>query len=309
MDDTRRTSHPEFEKPDFAYETQPKLEVRICHLCGGAYFTVVSKRDRYGFPARASLCNRCGLGFLDTVMTQEAYASFYASVYRPLVSFFHQRRIDAETIKVDQRSYAKNLADLIRPYVDDCHARSLLDIGGSTGVVALDVASAFGMKATVVDPSPAETAEARRSGLTVIQGMIEEIEFGYERYDLVLLCQTVDHLLDVAGTLRKIRSIISKGGLLFLDIVDWESALRLAGCVEVAIKIDHPYYFTEGTIEALLARSGLRPLRKDYPSDGLHVGYVCDVCKPDAAAMPSSRSVERLLSQIRCLKTSNRRPR
>ena len=52
------------------------------------------------------MCRRCGLGFLSPRLTAAEYGHFYEDVYRPLVCAYHGRRIDAETVQVDQRGYA-----------------------------------------------------------------------------------------------------------------------------------------------------------------------------------------------------------
>src|SRR5687767_14679381 len=80
-----------------------------CNLCGASAFTVLTHRDRYGFPVTASACDRCGLVFLDPVMTAAAYSRFYAGTYRPLVSAYHGRLIDAHTIQGEQWQYAADL--------------------------------------------------------------------------------------------------------------------------------------------------------------------------------------------------------
>ena len=84
----------------------------------------------------AAGCLRCGLVFLNPLMTSDAYAEFYADVYRPLVSAYHGRRIDAETIQDEQREYAAIRAELLAPHLEGRGAKALLDVGGSTGVVA-----------------------------------------------------------------------------------------------------------------------------------------------------------------------------
>ena len=66
--------------------------------------------------------------------------------------------------------------------------------------------------------------QARGFGLETITGLVEEHDFGSRRFDLVIICQTVDHLLDVGGTLRRVRELLSPTGLLFVDIVDFRAA-------------------------------------------------------------------------------------
>ena len=87
--------------------------------------------------------------------------------------------------------------------------RTLLDIGGSTGVVADAFARRFDLRATVVDPAPLETAQAQALGIETIEGLVEDVDLGDRRFDVVVLCQTVDHLLDVSGTLRRVRELLA----------------------------------------------------------------------------------------------------
>jgi hypothetical protein len=82
----------------YDYAAQPRDVLTSCNLCGETAFTVLTHRDRYGYPAEAHACRRCGLVFLNPRMTADAYGRFYDGVYRPLVSAFHGRLIDATTI-------------------------------------------------------------------------------------------------------------------------------------------------------------------------------------------------------------------
>lgn len=290
----------------FDYEAQERARVDRCNLCGGTAFTVLTHRDRYGFPAGASACSRCGLVFLDPVMTAGAYGRFYAGTYRPLVSAYHGRRIDAQTIQDEQRAYAAERGGLLARYLEPGRHRTLLDIGGSTGVVAHAFVRRFGVEATVIDPAPLEAAAARALGLETIAGLVEEVDLGDRRFDLVIICQTVDHLLDVAGTLRRTRQLLSADGLLFVDIVDVRAAYLRHWSVEEAIKIDHPYYFTESTIAAYLRLAGFEILRTDYAADHLHVSYVARPCDPVAEPWPPEQDVRELLREIRLVQNMRR---
>jgi 2-polyprenyl-3-methyl-5-hydroxy-6-metoxy-1,4-benzoquinol methylase len=292
----------------FDYAAQPKRAVDSCNLCGGSVFGVVAHRDRYGYPAEAHGCRTCGLVFLNPVMTAEAYESFYVGTYRPLVSAFHGRLIDARTIQAEQREYAEERGNLLAPFLGGMRGARLLDIGGSTGVVAHAFARRFGLEATVIDPAPLETAEAQALGLETIPGLVERHDFGARRFEVVVLCQTVDHLLDVAGTLARVRDVIADGGVLFVDIVDFRAAYLRQWSVEDAVKIDHPYYLVEETAESFLRRAGFEILRSDYAADHLHVGYVCRPGRPLADALPSEAAVTALWRELRFVQNAARTP-
>jgi SAM-dependent methyltransferase len=291
----------------FEYAAQPKRSIDLCNLCGSDRFVVLTHRDRYGYPAEAHACARCGLVFLNPVMTADAYGDFYTRTYRPLVSAYHGRLIDARTIQAEQRDYAAERAALLQPFLSAGTRRTMLDIGGSTGVVSHALAREFGLQATVIDPAPLEVDEARRLGLDTITGLVEEHDFGGSRFDVVIICQTVDHLLDVTGTLARVRELLTNDGVLFVDIVDFRAAYLRNWSVEEAIKIDHPYYLTEPVTAAYLARAGFDVLRTDYALDHLHVSYVCRPAVPVKDALPPTASVDALLREIRYVQ--NVRPR
>lgn len=274
MDDAPRSTRAErVAAVGYDFGAQPKERLAGCNLCGSSGRQVeVSHRDRYGYPATLVVCERCGLGYLSPRLTEEAYASFYAGVYRPLVSAYHGRRIDAETVQLDQRGYAADLVAFLAPLMPS-PPHTIFDVGGSTGVVARTVAEGLGGHPTVLDPSPSELAVARASGVEVIAGFAETFDPGARRWDLVLLCQTIDHLLDIRRTLLALRRLTAAGGRAFVDVLDVELALHRNNGIEGAVKIDHPFYLTGATATAFFALAGYTVVAGRLTDDG-HRGFL-----------------------------------
>jgi SAM-dependent methyltransferase len=257
----------------YDYGAQAALRPAECNLCGARKHAVeVAERDRYGYPATFVVCRRCGLGYLCPQLSATQYAHFYSEIYRPLVSAYHGRRIDAETVQVEQRDYAAGLATFLLPSLPS-PPRTILDVGGSTGVVASVLAARCNARATVLDPSPDELAVARATGMETISGLVEDFDPGDRSWDLVLLCQTIDHLLDVRGTLTALRRMTAAGGRVFVDIVDVDVLLDRTGHIERAVKIDHPYYLTRPTAVALFTLTGFTIVAERLTDDG-HRGFV-----------------------------------
>lgn len=291
----------------FNYAAQPKQAVERCNLCGETGFVQISQRDRYGYPAAAFACNRCGLVFLNPRLTAQAYGDFYASVYRPLVSAYHGRIIDAKSIQGEQREYATERAEFAAPFLQAGGVgKTLLDIGGSTGIVASHFAEHFGYTGTVLDPSAEELKEAEARGLATTNGLIELADFGSKKFDLVLLCQTIDHLLDIALTLNKVYGWLMSSGLFFVDIVDFRAGYLRNWSVAETIKTDHPYYLTQESMEAYLRRAGFEVLRKAYAADNLHISYLCKAAAAEPDFLPSPENTERLLREIRTVQNAPR---
>ena len=267
---------------------------------------MLTERDRYGYRAPSHACVRCGLVFLNPRMTADAYGHFYDGVYRPLVSAFHGRLIDARTIQSEQQDYAIERAEFLRPFIGGRGLEIMLDFGGSMGVVANHFAREFRLSGTIIDPAPLEIEQARRFGLDTITGLVEGHDFGRQRFDVIVICQTVDHLLDAHGTLVRARQLLTDRGLLYVDIVDFRAAYLRNWSVEAAIKIDHPYYLTEPTMTAYLRHAGFEILRAHYAADHLHVGYVCRPATASADGLPDPSSATAMLREIRYVQNAPR---
>ena len=294
------------EKLDFDYSAQANKLIINCNLCNNEKLVIITHRDRYGYPVKATACPNCGLVFLNPVMTNEAYSDFYDHTYRPLVSAYHGRLINAETIQDEQRVYAADLAEFIEPFFTKTKYRTMIDIGGSTGVVSRYLAEKFDLKATVLDPSASDLEWSSKFGIEVIDGFLEDYEPEGRYFDCVIVCQTVDHLLEMSRSMAKIRSVLRDDGLLFLDIVDFRMAYLRNQCIEEAIKLDHPYYFTQETITSYFKKTGFRVLRINFPEDHLHVGYLCTTCEPVSDYLPPIEWVNRFFGEIRFIQNYNK---
>jgi SAM-dependent methyltransferase len=287
----------------YDYAAQELELVRSCNLCGSTHHVEVARVDRYGYPAVFRVCARCGLGFLSPRLTGAGYGSFYDGVYRPLVSAYHGRLIDAETVQVEQRDYARELTTFLRAHLDRPPA-DVLDLGGSTGVVAAAMRDAFGSALTVLDPAPDELAVAAAAGMETIEGFVEDLDPGARRWELLLLCQTIDHLLDVGAVLRTMRGLLADGGRAFVDVLDVEFMARRRGSIEGAVKIDHPYYLTRDTALAYFGQAGLAPVAERLSDDG-HWGFVLEAAEPvepDWSVMRAS--ADALLAELWRLRAS-----
>jgi SAM-dependent methyltransferase len=273
----------------YDYAGRAALRPAACNLCGAREHAIeVAERDRYGYSATFVVCGRCGLGYLCPRLSATQYAHFYSEIYRPLVSAYHGRRIDAETVQLEQREYAAGLAAFLLPLLPSS-PRTILDVGGSTGVVASVLAEHLDARATVLDPSPAELAVARAAGMETIAGLVEDFDPGERSWDLVLLCQTIDHLLDVRGTLAALRRMTAPGGRAFVDIVDVDVLLGRTGSIERAVKIDHPYYLTRPTAAALFTLTGFTIVAERLTDDG-HRGFVLARGPVDEPNWPALRA-------------------
>jgi len=268
--------------------------VANCPLCGGSELRSLHNRDRMGFAAESTFCDTCSFVFLSPRMTAERYSDFYQHWYRKLVSAHNGCEQTAATLDATHAKYAAMMADFIAPLA--CHPtrKNALDIGGSTGIFAQELASRWGYRCTVLDPSPDELAIAHRKGFETVEGLVEDFDDA-RKFDVVSMLQTVDHLLDLPGTLQKCQRLLSAHGLFVIDFVDWQYQYQRYG-VQQAIKIDHPLYFSPATAFCALKRHGFEPLlsaRMDR-----HLMFACRPVPPIPGAMPAETSVARAKHEL-----------
>lgn len=245
----------------FEYEAQPKEYLTACPLCREWFkqFESHITRDRNGYLVTVDTCRKCGLKFLNPRMTKGAYEAFYRDGhYRESIPGKGGIQRGA------QKQYGYQLGWMLEPYIKGRELRTGLDVGGSTGVVAEALQDSQGLSMSLLEPSKAESEEARERGLYVIQTTLEDWEpFG--PFDLVLLCQTVDHLLDISGGLSKCRKALAEGGIFFVDFV-----------TSTHIKIDHPYYLQSKQMRMFLEDAGFKILAERVFADQRHRSMICE---------------------------------
>jgi len=254
--------------------------VSTCNICGSRQSVILARRDRYGFPVRTALCRNCGLIYLVDRFTSANYADFYRSgVYRSLTSLYNGSRSTAEQLEEVSATYANQLIAAMEGYVQRSNGARLLDVGGGTGAVAQGIAEHFGLAASVLDPAAADVAAARRLGLEAFEGSLEDWD-SEAKFDLVLLCKTIEHLFDLKRALLKIRELLKPDGLFYCDIVDFTEACRHEGPPEVTAKIDHCYWLCQETAPAIFRSTGFEVVSINTISGPNYVGFLLRPCEP-----------------------------
>jgi SAM-dependent methyltransferase len=272
-----------------------------CNACGSGQSCVVSFSDRYGFEVRTALCTRCGLVYLADRLTQEGYARFYGGGhYRKLTSAFAGSAATMDDLQLDQLNYSRSLIRFLRGHVPSAGGARALDVGGSSGQVAAELVKAFRVRGTVLDPSEEEIAAARKLGLEGIVGSAETYDSD-ERFDLVLLCRTVEHLFDLRGTFEKLRGMLAPGGLFYCDFLDFPELCRITGHPQTVSKLDHCYWLSLRTAPALFRSLGFEIVSIHVVPKPQFVGVLlrrAEPCAMETVAWCDMHDQIRFLQQI-----------
>ena len=274
-----------------------------CNVCGSPKAAILCTQDRYGFPGRTAMCLECGLIYNLDRLTAQGYADFYErGGYRQLIGKFKNTEQSLERVHASQASYAANLLRTFEGLIPQNPKGSLLDIGGSTGLVAQEFQKRLGYRPTILEPSSDEVAKARSLGLEAVVGSVETWQTD-EKFDLVLLCRTVEHLYDLSLALTKIRTLLKPGGLFFCDIAEFLEIVRREGPPEATAKIDHAFWLTQETAPAIFASFGFEPvsLQLTLPPD--QVGFLWQAAEPRPLQSRDPKWIQGTLRFFRQVKT------
>lgn len=269
-----------------------------CNICSSNESVVLARRDRYGFPVRTALCWKCGLVYLVDRFTASSYSEFYGKGdYRVLTSLYNGSRVQPETLEAQHASYAQDIISLLAGHVLP-GGGSLLDVGGGNGGVAERVAGHFGLRGTVLDPAASDVVKARQRGLDAFTGTVEDWKTE-NRFDVILLCQTIEHLFDLRMALDRIRSLLTPQGLFYCDIVDFTEACRHEGPPEVSSKIDHCFWLWQEAAPTIFRSVGFEVVSMSAVSGPDYVGFLLRPCAVNGQpAMPE----EQIHGQLRRLR-------
>ena len=182
---------------------------------------------------------------------------------RDLASFNGIIREDGEKFV---REYLKE-ASLYKEYFDSIikiilkhkKPQSLLDVGCGVGIFLQKVKD-IGWNAIGVDMSKAAVQYARSRGLDVRLGKIEELKFKPRSFDVITLFQTIEHIEDPIRILKKIYSLLRRGGILILTTPSEESFMaRVLGKFWFGYRnIEHLYFFNNQSLATMQTKVGFR---------------------------------------------------
>ncbi|HEY4035819.1 MAG TPA: bifunctional 2-polyprenyl-6-hydroxyphenol methylase/3-demethylubiquinol 3-O-methyltransferase UbiG [Ktedonobacteraceae bacterium] len=120
----------------------------------------------------------------------------------------------------------------------DPQGTKVLDVGCGGGLLAEEFAC-LGCQVTGIDPSEPSLATARKhaqqSGLDISYqvGLGEQLPFADTSFDIVVCCDVLEHVDNVAQVIQEISRVLKPDGLFFYDTINrtllsWLAAIKMA---------------------------------------------------------------------------------
>lgn len=226
-----------------AYGPEPRSELR-CRACGANAEAVFAKR---GY--RFAECGGCGCrsvgGPLPPLVYDEGY--FAGDSFGGYPDYLRDRNLIVE-----------NFARRVRWLEPHARGRRLLDVGAAYGFL-VQAAGEAGFDATGLEPASACVQWSRRElGVEMVQDLVEVARFEAASFDVVTLMDVIEHLVDPALALARIRKWLRPGGLVVIETGDF-SALLPRVCGRRWYYYDPPQhltYFSRVSLERVLRAAG-----------------------------------------------------
>ncbi len=188
---------------------------RLCLLCNiedvdpvavGEDFEYRTCRDSFLMVR----CRTCGVLFLNPRPADDESSRIYPNHY-------HAFQFDPENFGLIYTIRRRLEISRLRPWTRGLPVNArILDVGCGDGF-HLDLFRDYGQsgwKLEGLDRDERAVAAARKRGLEVHHGSLEESSFPVSSFDLILLVMTVEHLSDPVRTLRQTWNLLKPGGRL-----------------------------------------------------------------------------------------------
>lgn len=236
-----------------------RLVPAVCCLCGvedaepagvGEDFEYRTSPDTF----LAVRCRRCGLVYLNPRPTDDEAGRIYPDHYH---AFDFKPEGFGLVYRVRRRLEARRALGWCKELPADAR---ILDVGCGDGF-HLRLLKEYGQPGWTLEGADTDdraVTAAKKAGLTVHRGRVEDLDLPADRYHLVLMVMTVEHLADPVGVLRTVRRLLVPGGKLVIvtdNAASPDFALfggRHWGGYHFP---RHPHLFTKPTLRALASRT------------------------------------------------------
>lgn len=249
-------------------ETEALKSTCKCPICDGDRLTTLFEVQSWA-KYEIVRCGECDAVFSSPRPTSEVLDAFYTSEY------FRRTEDDGHGYS-DYRSMAeinaRRMWSHLKKYspLDKVSQKKVLDVGCATGGFLAE-AKQDGWECLGVELSQYAVDVARNEfGLEVLQGdvFLPDLENG--QFGLITMWHVLEHLIDPVATLQKARELLAPGGLMFVELPNWDSFGRvLKGSAWKQIKPpEHINYLTPRSLRVAAERASIEVIRCDthYPS-------------------------------------------
>jgi len=249
-----------------------KWEKVNCHICNKNNSQIIKLNGealvdgQFGYSVHPVICKKCGLVYLSPRWSKKDYDVFYEYYYDELYRLETKPDYGIEGVVKNM----KTIWDRIEPFVNKKETKNILDVGCGHGYGLkflkdqIKDSEIFGIE------SSSECCKTLQSKKVKAKLVTKDFDSNWtekykNKFDLVILRHVVEHMLDPVKTLKKLRNILKKDGLIYFatpDMMHPRIKLRdYSKWWEYWFRSVHPYYYSKETLFKTLEMAQLYPYK------------------------------------------------
>jgi len=231
-----------------------------CPVCTSEDFDVLDARERDRGLHRNTVCRRCGMVWVNPRFDEGAYLEFYRKNYTTDVYGLDGTPEKIRDVIAWRTRRSREKASLFPAFWPK--DGTVLEIGSGIGAFLASLREDYACRVFGVEPSPAFVELSKTElNLPVYQGSFnewfqEQPEGFSEKFDRIVLDQILEHLLDPAESLARLRSLLADDGEIFISVPNVSAPKEKP---EDFFIFEHVSSFSPFPLCLLLLRSGFKP--------------------------------------------------
>lgn len=232
------------------------LRPQDCYICRSSDWSVISERNRYGFPYPTAICARCGnvqqSEYYDELTLNSFYGHYYRAIYeKDSTSLFERQVLRGERIL---------------SFIQDCGATppfSVLEVGCGAGGL-LSAFSNAGCEVLGLDFDESQLLRGRAAGLDVRQGSIESLP-REQKFDVVILSHVLEPSVSPLQLLTEVACRTRTSGIVYIEVPSLNHVCSGGYDYDLLkyFQNAHSVHFTHLTLSLLASQAGLQSLKSD----------------------------------------------
>ncbi|MAK78221.1 MAG: hypothetical protein CL992_03000 [Euryarchaeota archaeon] len=240
-----------------AAEVSEELETVSCVICGSDDYKTLYTSGKFDLKMNLSVCQNCGLSYLNPRWTKDRYMYFYTheydTYYRSEVHGNESEEHKYATVKIVARRLQRHSA--VNP-----DAEAMLDIGSGMGWNLDYMKKNLYPEADLYAIEPSEHCRENLEGLGV-SVVTDDVDDDWDlksdqKFDVVMMRHVLEHFMDPVAVLQKVARKLSDDGIVYIAVPN--AGFPGIPFAKHFIRVVHTYYFTIHSLRNTLAKAGLK---------------------------------------------------